>query len=629
MSANSSLDLVSLDFDTTKQNLKNFLKSQAVFKDFDFEGSNISVLLDVLSYNTFMNGFYLNMVASESFLDSAQLKDSVISHAKELNYLPRSNKSAQVTLEPYVVSLKSDATSLVIPKGTRFSGISKGVSYNFVTASNYINNTPKANNTANTAEFYVSSRENDSLGASYIVNPFIIYQGNYQTDTFVADYSIENQRFILSDTTIDTDSIVVTVIENSGATIYNYTYATTLLNINNTDAKFFLQSSDNGKYEIIFGDDIIGRKPKNGSVIKVEYRTTDGDLGNGISIFSLDTNIGATSGSEIRGNIPTILASSDLVSGSYGGSIAESIEQIRYKAPRYFQTQERAITPGDYEILLQNQFPEIGAIAVFGGETFDPPLFGKVYISVKLKDIDGLPDAKKNEYAQFIKPRSPLSIDAVFITPENLYVKVVSSVNYNINVTSARPDQIKNQVSTVIQNFDSTYLQNFNVTLRKSRLLNAIDNADQSIISNDTNLTVFKKFIPFLGISQNWVIRIGVPLLSTIPTLSQFHNKDRLHAVSSSKFVYGGETCILEDNGDGIINIVTFSGTNHKFKISIGTVEYSTGTIKLNDFNIDSFEGQAIKIFGLPAYGDIEGMGNNILELALEELNITVNTVRL
>lgn len=628
MASNSSLDLVSLDFDTTKQNLKNYLKSQAIFKDFDFEGSNINVLLDVLAYNTFMNGFYLNMVASESFLDSAQLKDSIVSHAKELNYLPRSNKSAEITLEPFVIQLRSDAKTLYMPKGTRFSGISKGVSYNFVTDSTYINNTPIANTSANTSDFHVSSREYDSLGTSYIVNPFVIYQGNYQTDTFVSDYSLENQRYVLSDSTVDTDSITVTVSENSGATVYTYTYSITLLGINSTDLKFFLQAAENGNYEVIFGDDIIGRRPRNGAVITVQYRTCAGDLGNGVLNFSLDTNVGSTSNSEIRGSIPKIVASSDIPGGSYGGAVAESIAQIRFKAPRYFQTQERAITPGDYQILLQNQFPEIGAIAVFGGETFDPPLFGKVYVSVKLKDVDGLPDAKKIEYAQFIKPRSPLSIDAIFISPENLYYKVVSKVNYNINVTSARPDQIKNQVSTVIQEFDTTYLQNFNVTLRKSRLLNSIDNADQSIISNDTNITVFKKFTPFLGVSQNWVIRLGVPLLSTIPTLTDTHPADRLHAISSSKFIYNGETCVLEDNGAGIVNIVSFVGTNHKFQKTVGTINYDTGAVYINDFNIDKFEGNEIRLYGLPREGDITSNGNNILELALDELEINVITVR-
>jgi len=216
MAANSSLELTSLDFDSTKNSLKAFLKAQSAFKDYDFEGSNINILLDVLS---------LNMVASESFLDSAQLRDSIVSHAKELNYLPRSKKSAKIILEPFTVTLASDVTALVMPKGTRFSGTTQGVSRTFVTESNYVNNTPVYDPASNNNIFSVSSRVYDELGGSSIQDPFTLYQGIYLTDTFVIDYSLANQRFVLTDSNVDTDSITVTVSENSGATVYDYVYS--------------------------------------------------------------------------------------------------------------------------------------------------------------------------------------------------------------------------------------------------------------------------------------------------------------------------------------------------------------------------------------------------------------------
>lgn len=629
MAANSSLNLVSLDFDTAKSSFKNFLKSQDIFKDYDFEGSNINILLDVLSYNTFLNSFYLNMVASESFLDSAQMRDSVVSHAKELNYLPRSNKSARITLEPFnIYTAGKTLTTLVMPKGTRFSGITKGVSYNFVTDAIYINNTPVYDSVANVNIFSISSRVTPEDGTpSYIENPFVIYQGNYQTDTFVADYSIENQKFVLTDSAIDTDSITVKVTENSGSTVYNYIYSTTLLGVKNNDIKFFLQPAENGKYEIIFGDDIIGRRPRSGAVITVEYRVTDGLKGNGVQTYTLDTNVVGFSGGNME-SIDKIVSSFDIAGGSYGGDDAESIEQIRYKAPRYFQTQERAVTTSDYEILLQNAFPEIESIAVFGGETFDPPLYGKVYVSVKLKDVDGLPDAKRQEYIKFLEPRSPLSIDAVFITPENLYYRLVSTVNYNINVTTARPDQIKSSVINAIKTFDTTYLNDFNVTMRYSKLINAIDSSDSSIVSNETKLEVYKTFVPFLGISQNITIRFGVPLLLTVPELGTTHPISDIHAISSTGFTYNGQNVTMEDDGDGILRIVAKSGTNHVFVKQIGTVDYEKGIVQIYDFNIDTYEGTELRIYGVPNSNDISVVGNNIFTLGLDELTVNVKTVR-
>ena len=630
MAANSSLDLVSLDFDTTKQSLKNYLKSQSIFKDYDFEGSNINILLDVLSYNTFMNSFYLNMVASESFLDSAQLRDSVISHAKELNYLPNSYKSAKVILEPFTVSLSPDTSSLVIPKGTRFSGTTKGQSRNFVTGTTYVNTVPVYDADTNTNIFSISNRVPDNLGNSIIVNPFELWQGNYQTDSFVVDYTVENQRFVLTDATVDTDSISVTVIENSGQNVLTYIYSATLLDVKNTDQKYFLQAAENGKYEVVFGDDIIGRRPRNNALVTIEYRTTVGVDGNGVGLFTLDSDVGKTSGGVFRG-VSKLLAAQDLYpGGSSGGSGAESIDQIRFKAPRHFQTQERAVTSSDYAVLLQNQFPEIEAVAVFGGETLDPPLFGKVYVSVKLYGVEGLPDAKLQEYKSFLAPRSPLSIDTVFISPETLYYKITSLVNYNINVTSQRPDQIRASVINAITVYDATNLSNFNVTLRSSRLVNAIDTADSSIVSNDTSIKMYKKIIPFLGVSQNIVIRLGIPLLANVPALGTTHPANDIHAVDSSYFTYAGQKCLLEDDGDGGLRIITPIGNGlHKTVKDIGTVDYASGTITLTDFNIDSFDGTEIRIYGAPLHSDISTSGNNILELGTDELDISINTVRL
>ena len=629
MAANSSLNLTSLDFDTSKNSFKQFLKSQDIFKDYDFEGSNINILLDVMSYNTYLNSFYLNMVASESFLDSAQLRDSVISHAKELNYLPRSKKSSRVTLDPFTITTSRSLNTLIMPKGTRFSGITKGVSYNFTTDSIYVNNTPIANLVANTNVFYISNRIIPEDGSpTFIDSPFVVYQGDYQTDTYVVDYTIENQRFVITDPNVDTDSIAITVTENSGALTFNYIYASTLLGIKNTDTKFFLQPAENNKYEIVFGDDIIGRRPRNNAIITIEYRTSSGVEGNGVTTFRLNTDVVGFSGGGSMVAIDDIYSDKTASGGSYGGENEETIEQIRFKAPRYFQTQERAVTTDDYAIILQTAFPEIEAIAVFGGETFDPPLYGKVYVSVKLKDVDGLPDGKKQEYTKYLQPRSPLAIDPVFIEPENMFYKLTSNVNYNINVTTKRPDQIKSLVSTAIQTYNDTYLNDFNSTLRYSRLITSIDESDSSIVSNETAILVYKKFVPFLGIPQNITIRFGIPLFLTIPELGKTHPVNDIHAVSSSVFTYKGELVSIEDDGEGVLRIVKVVGTNHVFVRNIGNIDYQSGLIQIYDFNIDSYEGTEVRIFGLPEGKDISVTGNNIFSLGLDEMVINVRTVR-
>lgn len=629
MAANSSLELTSLDFDSTKTSLKNFLKAQSAFKDYDFEGSNINILLDVLSYNTFLNSFYLNMVASESFLDSAQLRDSIVSHAKELNYLPRSKKSSRITLEPFDVYLDPTVTALVMPKGTRFSGTTQGVSRTFVTDANYVNNTPIYDPLKNHNVFTVSYREYDNIGGSIIVNPFTIYQGIYQTDTYVIDYTLENQRFVMTDSNIDTDSITVSVSENSGATTYDYVYTPTLLDIKSTDTKFFLQAADQGKYEVVFGDDIIGRRPRNGAVITIQYRVSDGEIGNGVTVFNLDTDVGLTSGGVYMG-ASKLMTAAEYPGGSYNGADAESIEQIRFKAPRYFQTQERAITSTDYEILLRNAFPEIEAIAVFGGETLEPPLYGKVYVSVKLKDVEGLPDAKKLEYANFLAPRSPLSIDAVFIEPENLYYNITSTVNYNINITKDRPDQIRSAVYNTIVNYDLVNLRNFNVILRKSKLTSAIDAATPSIVSNETHIEIFKKIVPFLNVSQNIIIRFGVTLYARGPELGLTHPESDTHALTSSSFIVPNlGTVTLEDDGNGNVRLVRSDGRGNHIKVKdAGTIDYINGIIKLVDFYVESYSGTELRIYGVPDYDDISISGNNIMELGTDEININIKTVR-
>ena len=378
MASNSSLDLVNLDFGTMKASLASYLKTQDQFKDYNFDGSAMNVLLDLLSYNTFKNAFYLNMIHSEGFLDSAQLKDSVYSHAKELNYLPRSARSsvANVSIQ---FTADNSGQPYVIRKGETFSAIVNQGAYSFSIATDQI--LTSASNTFSAT--------------------FDIYEGIYVTDSYVINHSDTMQKFKITNQSVDTNSLVVLVYENGDTNGTTYKRATTLLDLNEKSEVYFIQASTGGGYEVLFGDGILGKLPNDGSVVVLDYRVTAGAVANGAKGFSPNFDPSG-SGAITKAMTVSVNPYTPTTNGLYSvsGADAESIESVRYHAPRHFQTQERAITAGDYSILLKSQFPEIGAIAVYGGEEANPPRYGKVFVSVDIKNVTGLPLFQKIEGAE-------------------------------------------------------------------------------------------------------------------------------------------------------------------------------------------------------------------------------------
>lgn len=321
MAENSSIILTELDFNNLKESLKSSMKSQGAFKDYDFEGSSLNVLLDVLSYNSYLNTFYLNMVGSEMWMDSAQMRDSVVSHAKDLNYLPRSFISAEAIINFSATPDGSNQSSIVIPKGTSFTGRAGQDSYSFTTDKNQV--------------VY-------SKSGKYVAEGISLFEGNYVTESFVIDNSIESQSFKISNKNVDTRSITVTVIEDNGATVLEYLQAKSLFDLNDQSKAFFIQCAASEYYEIIFGDGVVGRKPKDNSVVILDYRVSNGELPNGINNFKLDSALSGADKIEI-----------DVIQSAAGGLISEDINSIKFNAPRAFTTQERAVTAEDYENLLK------------------------------------------------------------------------------------------------------------------------------------------------------------------------------------------------------------------------------------------------------------------------------------
>lgn len=609
--SNASMPLVNLDFDTLKASFIQYLKSQSQFADYNFDAANINVLMDLLGYNTYLNGFYLNMINAEGNLDSALLRSSVFSRSKELNYLPRSVKSsvASITLS---FSASGGSQPYIIRKGSTFTSLIKSDSYTFSVADDIILTSPDTNFSAT----------------------FNIYEGYYNPDSYTMDYN-GSSLFAISNDNVDIDSLVVLVYEDGSTVPTAFTLATTLLGLTENSNVYFVEPSATGGYQVLFGDGVLGRKPKNGAIIVLDYRVASGSVANGAKLFT--ANFDPTSSQELLSpiNIATEIYGLN-ATGAYsvGGDEAESLDSIKFYAPRHFQTQERAVTVSDYEIILKTQFPEIAAVAVYGGEDAVPPQYGKVFVSVSIKNVDGLPNSKEEEYYQFIKSRSPLSIDAVFVEPEYTFISVNSHVNFNINVTTRTANNLMAAITMAISDYASANLNDFKTAVRYSRFIRMIDDIDISIVSNDTNFHLYKKLNPIGGVVNNYILNFNTPLYESYYSLNNAiidsDSKISLgdaHSLSSSKFLFSGSVCELDDDGNGIVRMVKIDNDSHDPIKNVGIVDYTTGTIQLNNFQIDSYEGSALKIYVRSLNKDVSSGKNDILNIEPDEINITMQEV--
>lgn len=596
MAANSSIVLTQLDFDSNKESLKQFLKSQEQFKDYDFDSSNLSVMLDVLSYNTYLNTFYLNMIGNEMFLDSARLRDSVVSHAKELNYLPRSFSSSIAKVGLTIIAADTSKKSILIPRGTPFLSRVGDDTFTFTTDDNVVLS---------------------SANGVFSTESIDIYEGSFLSESYVVNYG-SPMSYRINNKTVDVSSIGVTILEDNGSTRIEYRRATSLFDLDETSNVFFVQPASGETYEIVFGDGVIGRKPKNNSIVLIEYRICSGELPNGAKKFIASGRIDGES---------NIIVST--VASATGGAVAESLDSIKYNAPRAFTTQERAVTAEDYENLLKTNYPEINAATAFGGEDAVPPQYGKVFVSVDLRDVDGLPVIKKDEYTKFLRSRSSVAIEPIFVSPDYTYLRVISNVKYNINTTGFNPEDIRTLVISSMLNYASTRLNNFNRTLRYSRMVKEIDDTDASIISNETRIDLIKYLNPALNSAQNISVDFKTSLINAAPLVADEHPISDYRTVSSSTFTYNGQrNCIIEDNGDGLLRIVSAIGTNYRKIIDVGTVNYDTGIVNINSFNISDYDGPVLKLYVTPRNYDISSAQNVILNILEPDITVTVEQIR-
>lgn len=598
MPANSSIDLTTLDFDSLKQSFKSYLQSQDIFRDYDFEGSNLNILLELMSVNTFKNAFLINMLMSEAFLDTSQIRASILSHAKELNYLPRSARSAVAKVRVSFTAT-GESAPYVIPKGKPFTTLVKNHAYTFTTP-----------------ETIICSSTNNSF--TFTTD---IYEGVYVQDSYPYTANTENLTFKITNPNIDTRSLEVTVYEDSDDIGEIYQLSTTLLDVSETSKVFFLQTSQDGGYEVLFGDNNIGRKPKDNSIIKLEYRTSSGPAPNGAKRFACDFDPTSASESTSAWTVEVLEVARD-------GKEEESLESIRYYAPRHFQVQERAITASDFEVSLKTQFPEINAVHAYGGEELIPPQYGRVIVAVDISDVEGLPDSKKTEYYKFLKRRSAFTIEPVFIEPEFSYLSIDARVRYNVNVTPLTADSIEALVSSAIENFKELFLDDFNSILRFSKLASTIDGADTSIVSSITKVLLYKKWNPTLGVKVNGSFNFNTRLRDDVPFKEKSHKAIDTRTMHSSVFVFQGEQCRLEDDGDGKIRVVKIKGDTHEMMAEIGTIDYENGLISIQNLKIDSYYGSSIKIYVDTEDPDIMVSQNTILTIESDETNIEIEEVR-
>lgn len=585
--------ITELDFDQVKADLKQYLKSQDRFKDYDFEASNMNILLDVLAYNTFQNNYYTNMAISEMFMDSAQLRDSVVSHSKTLGYIPSSRASARARVNVTLSVAAPYPNFITIPAKTKFLARCGNLTYAFYNHES-VTITP--------------------INNRYTYYGLDIYEGKYVSEAIQVT-GLEDQRFIISNKNIDTSSIRVTVKDSTSDTGgTEYTVRTNLFGVEPTDNVFYLQAYFGERYEITFGKNLFGNQPINGNVIVIEYRTTVGEEANGITSFSPASQIQGYNGQ------------CTLISKSAGGAEKESVESIKFFAPKSVQVQDRAVTESDYEILLRNNFPEVQAVSVYGGEELDPPRYGRVAVAVDVFDATGVSNNNKVRYYNYLKERCPIGIEPIIISPEFMYLSVTSNVTFNTKKTSLSAAAVKALVTDAILNYGTENLSQFKTTFRYSSFINAIDNAHSDIISNDTDVLAIIPWGPALntstGLKVSFKNRFKIDHPLTAGELIATHKP----AIKSSTFTYNNSTAFLQDDGEGNLMVLraTTDGSFVYLNRNVGSVNYLTGEVVISNFQISAYSGSELKLYGRLFAKDITPPKNRILTIRESDLNVNV-----
>ena len=579
----SFTQFTNLDFNTLRAQIKDYLRSNSNFTDFDFEGSNFSILIDTLAYNSYITSYNTNMAVNESFIDSATLRENVVSLARNIGYVPRSKKSAVARVSFNVNTSATNALSVKLNAGL--------VALGNVQGGNFVFSIPED----------ITVTPNSNKIASF--NDISIYEGTYLTKSFEVISSQTNQRFILPNSNIDASSIRVEVEENGSTLAYNA--YTNIFDVNSESRLFLVQEIDDEKYQIMFGDGVLGKKPGNGAKITVSYIVTNGENGNGAANFNFSGTLTSNTGATILEGISLLTT----IQSSENGDSIESIDNIKYLAPRVYASQYRAVTPNDYKSLIPFLYPNIDSVSAYGGEELDPPQFGKVFITIKPKNGEFLSAVTKDNIKNDLKKYTVAGIKQEFLDLMYLYVEFKSIVSYDSGFVSD-PLNLQSRIISAIENYaKSSDINSFGGRLKYSKLLSQIDKVDTGITSNITTLVIRRNMVPLYNQLATYEVCYG----------NKFHADLEGFNIRSSAFkIEGVEGDVyLTDlpNSNQLTGVVKFftmnNGLINYINLNAGTVDYAKGEVDLFPVNIVSTSlSNRIEIEATPESNDIVAKEN-------------------
>jgi len=595
-----------LDFDQIKTQIKDYLRANSNFTDFDFEGSNFSVLIDTLAYNTYITSYNANMVANEVFIDSATLRENVVSLARNIGYLPSSRKSAKATVSFFVdtSSLTTNPTTMTLRAGlVALSDSFGGTNFTFCIPEDIT--VPVTDDSA----FFENIE---------------IYEGTFLTKEFTVDTSNIEQRFIIPNANVDTSTLVASVKESSfDLSPVKYQLAQSIVDINSTSKIFLLQESADEKFELLFGDGVFGNRLENGNVITATYVITNGDLGNGAANFTFSGRLVDNDDRVVTTGVSAI----SVISSAQGGGEIESVDSIRKYAPLKYASQNRAVTNQDYEVLTKQVFPDTESVSAFGGEDLDPPQYGRVFIAIKPKNGNYLSNFVKSSIISDLKRYTVAGISPRIIDLKYLYVEIDSNVYYNTNQFPSA-SSLKTKIMDCLNIYSKTSeLNAYGARLKYSKLLRVVDDCDSSITSNITTVRMRRDMRPVLNSFAEYELCYG----------NRFHVTDGPNIKTSGFFVegYAGEVFLsdvpYDDMRSGSVDLIrAISDTEMQvLRRDVGTVDYIKGEILLDPINIvgtskTAGEFPIIEVQAIPYSNDVIGLQDLFLQLDISKSNVTV-----
>ena len=583
INSKGKIEITDLDFDAVKSNFKTFLSQQNGFTDYNFEGSGMSVLMDLLAYNTHYQAFHANMLANEMFLDTTLLRASAVSHAKALGYLPTSMKASNALVTVTVKGVPITQTSLTMTAGSVFTTSVNDTSYQFVTIADHT-----ATSDTGTFQF----------------DDIPIFEGTRVNYTYTVDSTNLEQQFLIPSSSVDTGTLVVRVQTSaSDTTTETYKLNTDFTTLDANSKVYFLQEVEEGRFEVYFGDGVFGYKPIDGSIIILDYVVTNGALADGASAFTAASTVGGYS------NVTALATAS-----ASGGGFAETVDSIKFNAPLKYASQGRAVTPDDYKSILPSVYTNIKSVSVWGGEDNDPAIYGRVYISIRPKTGTTLTSTTKNQIITSLKKYNVASITPVIVDPEILQLVLTTTVKYNSTLTTKTASDIKALAETTISTFNTNNLEKFDSVFRHSNLLLDLDASDISILSSTVAVKLKRNISVTLNASTKYTINFNNAAYH--PT-----NNHSQTVVESGGFFLAGNTNVQYIDDDGAGNIRTFyllGGTTKTVtNAQAGTINYNTGQIVLTSFNISSVQAASgnLEVTLKPDSNDVIPVRNQVIEI--------------